>query len=238
MKPAILPLLLLSLLLAACQSEGSSDAQSSSDETAAEAAAEWTVLFDGSDLSAWRNYRQDTISSQWQIEDGTLTLAGKGGGDIITREQYESFELELEWKISEAGNSGIFFHVAEADSLPAVFFSGPEVQILDDDRHPDGKIPSHRAGCNYDLHLVSKETVKPVGEWNQVRLVVDNGQVEQWLNGEKTVEYTLGSPEWQQLYEASKFADWPMYGQAGRGHIALQDHGDQVWFRNIRIREL
>lgn len=236
MKSSIWYAGLLSLVFAAC---GDNAQQTDTQDEAREAtASEWTVLFDGSDLSQWRNYRADTLSDKWQIQEGTLTLADKGGGDIITVDQYEDFELELEWKISEGGNSGLFFHVVEADTLGRVYHSGPEVQILDDDRHPDGKIPMHRAGDNYDLHSVSEETVKPVGEWNQVRLVVNDGKVEHWLNGVKVVEYELGSPDWEERYQKSKFTQWPMYGRAGKGHIALQDHGDPVWFRNIRIKTL
>ena len=223
------------LLFSSCEEKA---ATTSATEEAAPADSGWIALFDGSSLDAWRNYRQDTISSQWQIQDGALMLAGAGGGDIISKEQFESFELELEWKISEAGNSGIFFHVAEADSLGAVYASGPEIQVLDDDRHPDGKLPSHRAGANYDLHPCRVVTVKPVGEWNHVRVVVDKGHVVHYQNGENVVDYQIGSPEWQTALAASKFADWPMYAKAGSGHIALQDHGDKVWFRNIRIRRL
>jgi len=225
----------------ACQS-GSQDTTEAEDQAkitqVADTEAEWEILFDGSNLDHWRNYLADDLSDRWQIEDGTLTLVGKGGGDIITQKQYESFELQLDWKISECGNSGIFFHVAEHHTLSRVYHSGPEVQILDNTCHPDAKIPNHRAGDNYDLHPVSEETVKPAGEWNSVRLIVDKGHVEHWLNGKKVVEYELGSPEWEALYQKSKFAKWPMYGRAGKGHIALQDHGDKVWFRDIKIKEL
>ncbi|MEM8890033.1 MAG: DUF1080 domain-containing protein [Bacteroidota bacterium] len=231
-------ILLLSLFLFSC-SEGKKQTEAPAEESPAETAAmDAEILFDGSSLDAWRNFKTDTLSHLWKIEDGTLTLSGKGGGDIVTRNSYESFELELEWKISPNGNSGIFFHVSEADSLGKVYHSGPEIQILDNDGHPDGKIPMHRAGDNYDLQACSEETVKPVGEWNQVKVVVDNGKVEQWLNGSLVVSYTLNSPEWEEQYQKSKFTQWPAYGRAGKGHIALQDHGDPVWFRNIRIKTL
>ncbi|MEM6629326.1 MAG: DUF1080 domain-containing protein [Bacteroidota bacterium] len=200
--------------------------------------SDWEVLFDGSTLEHWRNYRSDEISDQWQIEEGTLTLNGKNGGDIITQNTYESFELELSWKISECGNSGIFFHVVEADSLDKTYHSGPEVQVLDNTCHPDAKIPKHRAGDNYDLHACSEETVKPAGEWNDVRLIVNEGHVEHWLNGVKVVDYQLWSPEWEELYQNSKFTKWPMYGRGKKGHIALQDHGDRVWFKDIKIKSL
>ncbi len=233
-------LLFLTAFVWACQpSSHDANEEEGAEVTQVSAAeAEWEILFDGSDLNHWRNYLSDDLSDKWQVEDGTLTITGKGGGDIITKKQYESFELQLDWKISACGNSGIFFHVIEHDTLPRVYHSGPEMQVLDNTCHPDAKIPNHRAGDNYDLHPVSEETVKPAGEWNSVRLIVDNGHVEHWLNGTKVVSYELGSPEWEELYQNSKFAKWPMYGQAGKGHIALQDHGDKVWFRDIKIKEL
>lgn len=189
-------------------------------------------------LEKWRNYLQDTISNKWELQDGALTLNGKGGGDIVTRDIYENFELKLEWKISEKGNSGVFFHVAESDTLKAVYWSGPEMQVLDNERHPDARIPMHRASDNYDLHACSKETVKKAGEWNTVRLIVNNKHVEHWLNGEMVVSYDLQSPDWETRFKKSKFKNWPMYGRAGKGHIALQDHGDKVWFKNIEIKKL
>ncbi|MDP5170098.1 MAG: DUF1080 domain-containing protein [Bacteroidia bacterium] len=223
-----------SLLLFGCEETSST----ATEDAPAENEVVWTTLFDGTNLDSWRNYRQDTISDAWKIEEGVLVMSGPGAGDIVTKDEYESFELELEWKISEAGNSGIFFHVAEADSLGAVYATGPEMQILDDERHPDGKLLTRRSGANYDMQPCAVVTVKPVGEWNKVRLIVNNGHVEHWLNDQKVVDYVLGSPEWQAELAKSKFADWSAYGRAGKGHIALQDHGDLVWFRNIRVRTL
>ncbi|MCS7018577.1 MAG: DUF1080 domain-containing protein [Cytophagales bacterium] len=193
---------------------------------------------DLSSLNAWRNFKSDSIKPQWQPDGKGFMLSAGGGGDIITKNQYDNFELQLEWKISPKGNSGIFFHVVENDALQYVWQSGPEMQILDNEGHPDGKIQTHRAGDNYDLHACSTETVKPVGQWNKVKLLVNRGKVEHWLNGVKVVEYQLGSPEWEERYKKSKFKDMPFYGKAGKGHIALQDHGNIVWFRNIRIRSL
>ncbi|MEM8966612.1 MAG: DUF1080 domain-containing protein [Bacteroidota bacterium] len=226
-------------VLLACSSGGSS-----SEEATAEAeptmetetmADEWQDL---SSLDAWRNYKADTLSDKWRMEDGAITLTEKGGGDIVTKEEYDNFELEIEWKISEGGNSGMFFNVVESDDIGPIWHSGPEYQFLDNERHKDAQIRKHRAGDNYDVQQSTVETVKPAGEWNMTRLVVNGNQVEHYLNGEKVVEYELGSQAWQDSVAASKFAELPMYGKAEKGHIALQDHGDKVWFRNIRIREM
>jgi hypothetical protein len=199
------------------------------------------VLFDGKSTNKWRGYKKDYLPAEWQIEGDALVLTQKGGGYIVTKEQYKDFDLTLDWKISEGGNSGILFHVSEDPQYKNVFETGPEMQILDDERHPDavkGKNGTHRAGANYDLIPVSKSTVKPAGEWNTARLIVNHGLVQHWLNGVKVVEYKLGSPEWEALVKNSKFASMPAYGRLETGFIALQDHGNKVWFRNIKIRKL
>jgi hypothetical protein len=195
----------------------------------------WTVLFDGSSTNAWRAYQKPDLPSGWQIVDGALTRVGEGG-DIITRDQFGDFELELEWKLAPKGNSGIMFRVTEVDSN--TYRTGPEMQVLDDAGHQDGKNRLTSAGSNYGLHAAPAGVVKPVGEWNQARLLVRGAHVEHWLNGQKVVEYELWSPDWEAKVKASKFNAWPGYGRATRGHIALQDHGDWVAYRNIRIREL
>jgi hypothetical protein len=210
--------------------------------TPAEQEAGWQLLFDGNSAAEhWRGYQKEELPAAWQVQDGNLTLEGKGG-DIITKEQYKDFELALEWKIAEGGNSGIFFHVVEDPKHRTVYMTGPEMQILDDERHPDakqGKDGNRTAGANYDLIPPSANVVKPAGtDFNSVRLIVKDGNVQQWMNGVKVVEYTLGSPEWEEMVKNSKFNSMPDYGRGGQGHIALQDHGDKVWFRNIKIRRL
>jgi hypothetical protein len=204
--------------------------------TPAESAAGWRLLFDGSTTTGWRNFRSDSISAGWQIVDGGLTRTQPGAGDIITRDKFKNFELALEWKISPAGNSGIFYRASEDDD--AIYWTAPEMQVLDDAKHPDGQSRLTSAGANYDIDPAPAGVVRPAGEWNQVRIVVNGSHVEHWLNGVKVVEYELGSPAWEAKVKASKFAPHPHYGRNAEGYIGLQDHGDWVAYRNIKIRVL
>jgi hypothetical protein len=198
-------------------------------------APRWRTLFDGTSTSAWRGYQMDSLPAGWQVEDGSLVRAG-GGGDIITRDQFGDFELELEWKVGEGGNSGIMYRVTEADS--STYRTGPEYQVLDDAAHQDGQNRLTSAGSAYGLYAAPAGVVKPAGEWNTTRIVAQGAHVEHWLNGQKVVEYELWSPDWEAKVKASKFVEWSGYGRSPRGHIALQDHGDRVEYRNIRIREV
>lgn len=195
----------------------------------------FTSLFDGRTTSGWRGFRKDSVPSGWQVVDGALTRVAEGG-DLITRDQYANFELRLEWNISEGGNSGIIYRVTEA--AEQTYETGPEMQVLDDARHADGKNRLTSAGACYGLFPSPAGIVKPPGEWNQVRLVVNGNHVEHWLNGTKVVEYELNSADWESRMNASKFKQWPGYGRASKGYIALQDHGDRVAYRNIRIKVL
>lgn len=198
-----------------------------------ERAIGWELLFDGESLNGWRGYNRSDLPGGWDAVDGTLARTGPGG-DIITDREFEDFELRLEWRLEPGGNSGIFYRAAEGEEW--VYHSAPEYQVLDDERHPDGQSPLTSAGANYGLHAARRGVVRPVGEWNEARIVVEGDRVQHWLNGMLVVEYELGSPAWQALVDASKFSQWPAYGQADRGHIGLQDHGDPVWYRNIKIR--
>jgi len=171
----------------------------------------------------------------WQIVDGALTRVA-AAGDIVTKEQFGNFELTLEWQVAPGGNSGIMYHVTEA--ADATYMTGPEMQVLDDERHADGRSRLTAAGACYGLYPSPPGIVKPAGEWNSVRLVVNGPHAEHWLNGVKVTEYELWSEDWNARVRASKFAAWPAFGRARRGHLALQDHGDRVAYRNIRIREL
>ena len=195
----------------------------------------WRSLFDGRTTTGWRGFRSDSVPAGWQVVDGALTRVGRGG-DIITTEQFDDFELELEWMIAPGGNSGVFFHVTEVSG--ATYETGPEMQVLDDAGHADGRSRLTAAGSNFALDSSPPGIVKPAGQWNTARLVVRGPHVEHWLNGVKVVEYELWTPEWKAKVAASKFAQWPGYGLARTGHIALQDHGDRVAYRNIRIRVL
>lgn len=203
--------------------------------TPSEREAGWRLLFDGETTDGWRGFRQETMPDGWQVVDGALTRVAQAG-DIITVEEFGDFELEMEWKVEPGGNSGIFFRVTE--DAGATYETGPEMQVLDDAGHADGQSRLTAAGSNYGLHAAPEGVVKPAGEWNQVRLLVDGAHVEHWLNGQKVVEYELWTPEWEERVADSKFAQWPGYGRAERGHIALQDHGDPVAFRNIKIRPI
>ncbi len=212
-----------------------------------EIAGGWTLLFDGKTTKGWRNYRKSTIGEGWKVADGALYLEVKdkkeghwqgNGGDIITEGQYENYDLRMEWKISECGNSGIIYHVQEMESCEYAWQTGPEIQVLDNTCHPDGKLENHRAGSLYDMLAPRKLVVKPAGEWNKMRLRIKNGKVTEWLNGKKIVEYEMFTPKWNEMIANSKFKDMPNFGKARKGHIALQDHGNAVWFRNIKIKAL
>ncbi len=202
---------------------------------AAQPASDWVSLFDGKTITHWRGFKMATVPDGWRVVDGAITRVGDGA-DLVSREQYRNFEFEFEWKVPPGGNSGIMFRVTE--DLERTYHSGPEYQILDNARHADGKNPLTSAGANYALHAPTKDATRPVGEWNQGRLVVNGNNVQHWLNGEKVVEYTLGTPEWAALVKGSKFNEWPRYGREPQGHIVIQDHGDRVQFRNLRVRSL
>ena len=201
----------------------------------AEHAAGWRLLFDGRSLDGWRGYNMDELPGGWAAQDGMLTRVGRGG-DIITREEFGNFELTVEWRVEEGGNSGVFYRAAEGEEW--IYHSAPEMQLLDDANHADGRDPRTSAGANYGLHPAPRGVVRAAGTWNQARVLVDGNHVEHWLNGTKVVDYELGSREWAERVADSKFVEWPAYGQATRGHIGLQDHGDPVWFRNVKIREI
>ena len=210
---------------------------------------EWTSLFDGKTTSGWHTYGKDAVGEAWKVVDGTLMLDPsikegwqiKGGGDIVSNESYGDFHLQLEWKISKKGNSGIIFFVQdEPKKYNYIWYTGPEMQVLDNDGHADAKINKHRAGNLYDLVAGVEGAVKPVGEWYLVDIINEKGTLTLKLNGVTTVTTTLGDDAWKNLIKNSKFSkgESPDFGKVFTGHIGLQDHGDQVWYRNIRIQRL
>jgi len=199
-------------------------------------ASTWRVLFDGKSLDAWRGYKGAPIPDGWHVADGTLAK-DKPVADIVSKDEFGDFELEVDWKIGEAGNSGIFYRGTE--EYEHIYWSAPEYQLLDDEKAADNKTRLTCAGAAYALYPSPAGHLKPVGGWNTARIVVRGTHVEHWLNGVKLVEYDLESPDWEAKVKASKFGAWPNYGRAKRGHIALQgDHEGSLAFRNIRIREL
>lgn len=199
-------------------------------------AAEWTTLFDGKDLKAWKIFNKpDGAPLGWEIEGGTLAWR-KGAGNLLTREKYRDFELELEWKLSPGGNSGVMFGVEESSDKP--WHTGVEIQVLDDAVHKDGKKSETSTGAIYALYPQLAKPAKPIGEWNALRIRVQGGRVQTWLNGQLTAEATIGSDDWNARVAKSKFAPFSAKFAKVEGHILLQDHNDPVWYRNIRVRRL
>jgi hypothetical protein len=194
----------------------------------------WRVLFDGKSLDAWRGYKGAAIPDGWRIESGTLTKSGSVA-DIVSKDEFGDFELEMNWKIGEAGNSGIFYRGTE--EYEHIYWSAPEYQLLDDIKASDNKTRMTCAGAAYAVYPSPEGHLKPVGDWNATRIVARGAHIEHWLNGFKLLEYELGSADWAAKVKASKFNAWPNYGKAKRGHIAMQgDHAGTLAFRNIRIR--
>ena len=192
----------------------------------------WKLLFNGKNLNRWRNYKKESMGDGWVIKDDCIVWASKGAGDIITKKQYDSFELVLDYKISKGGNSGLMYHVLETENAP--WQTGPEIQIQD---NVDGHDPQ-KAGWLYQLYPASTDATKPAGEWNQLRVLITPERCEQYMNGVKYCEYVKGSDDWKQRVDKSKFKVFKDFGKPTKGHICLQDHGNEVAFRNIKIREV
>lgn len=200
-------------------------------------------IFDGKTTTGWHTYGKNSASAGWKVEDGVLhfdpeTAKNGQGGDLVTDSAYENFHLKLEWKVAPNANSGIIFYVNDnPEKYKSTYETGLEMQILDNEGHPDGKITKHRAGDLYDLIQSKSEPVKPVGEWNTAEVICNDGKLTLVLNGVIVVETILWDDNFKALVAGSKFATWPGFGAFRKGHIALQDHGNSVWYRNILIKE-
>ncbi len=214
--------------------------------TDAETEEGWLLLFDGESTAQWRGYNKETFPTKgWEVRDGMLVVIKSGteeegfGGDIITNQQFGDFEFQLDFMVSDTANSGILYLVLEFEDH-AIWHNAPEYQILDNQTYIDmgDNMTTHLTGDNYDLQASPEDYTNAVGEWNTARITVNNNHVEHWLNGNKTVEYDIGSEEWEALVKDSKFSEYPEYGRAKMGHIGLQDHGHEVMYRNIKIKPL
>lgn len=241
-------LFVLALSIVSCQSGNSnSEKDSAKEDTTATPDSSndgFVSLFDGKSTAGWHTYGKDKAGAAWEIDNGTLRLnvtdkEKEDRGDLVTDKEYENYHFKLEWKISEGGNSGIIFNIHEdAAEYPQTYATGPEMQIVDNVKHADAKIHKHRAGDLYDLIACSEETAKPVGEWNLAEIVVNNGKLDFYLNGVNVVSTTMFDDNWKSMIAGSKFAKMPGFGTFHKGKIALQDHNDEVWFKNIMIKEL
>lgn len=200
--------------------------------TKQEKKAGWQLLFDGRNLDQFRNYKKDAVGEGWAVEDGAITWKQKGAGDIITKEKFGAFELVLEYRISKGGNSGIMFHVTEEEKRP--WQTGPEIQLQDNEHGHDPQ----KSGWLYQFYKSDIDATKPAGEWNEIRILMTPGKSVHWVNGKKYFEYVKHSEDWNEKLASSKFAKFPSFGKANRGHICLQDHGNAIAFRNIRIRPI
>ena len=266
MKRFLLTVPVLTLLLSACGNTNQTATETSAaDTTMAITAAQtttdntltdqekregWQLLFDGTSTDKWRGASRDNFpAAGWKVEDGVLMVEAsdgaesQNGGDIVTKQEFDNFEFALDFKITEGANSGIKYFVTEEYPTEGSAI-GLEYQILDDERHPDAKLGNNGGntrtiGSLYDLKAAPQDKqVNPIGEWNHARLVVQGSHVEHWLNGQKVLEYDRGSDEYNKLVAGSKYKDYQKFGMAEAGHLLLQDHGDRVYFKNIKVREL
>lgn len=233
-------------ILASCSGEKASEAETEEITVTETPEGEWKDLFANNDFSNWHKYGGGEVGKAWKIENGEVYLDAENkdswedgdGGDITTNNEYENFHLKYDWKISQNGNSGVIFYTHEAPEYERSYHTGLEMQVLDNEGHPDAKIISHRAGDLYDLIVSSEETVKPYGEWNSAEIIANNGQLDFILNGTTVVSTTLWTPEWETLVANSKFKDMPNWGTFKKGSITLQDHGDLVYYKNVLVKKL
>ena len=249
----ILSIALLLLLATACKEKTESKLDEKAEELSAEITPKmseedgWKVLFDGKTFDGWHEYLKEGVSENWKIEDGAMVLyppknRKKGENyNLITDDTYTDFVLSTEWRISAAGNSGIFWGIEELPELKEPYETGPEIQVLDNEGHPDGKNgTSHQSGALYDMISPSEDVTKPVGEWNLCEITINhkNNKGIVLLNNTEIVNFSVNDPEWSAMVSKSKFANWDHFGKFITGKIGVQDHGNVVAFRNIKIKEL
>lgn len=259
MKKQLSTLLITAIVLASCQNNPPSEPAAQQETpaavipdnalTEAESQAGWRLLFDGATLNGWRGYnRTDLPKAGWSVKDGELIIArtpsprpADFGGDLITLEKFKNFELSVDFMLTDTANSGIFFRVLE-EKDSAIYHNAPEFQLIDNEAwakmDPGFNMDTHRTGDNYDMQAGSGCAMNPIGQWNTAKLIDNNGKIEHWLNGNKCLEYQIGSAEWKAQLAKSKFKGWPKYGLTSPGYIGLQDHDHEVRFRNIKIRNL
>jgi len=228
--------------------KGTTQSSANSNTLSAEESKEgWQLLFDGTTTKGWHTYGYDSVGKGWVVTDSSLHLdvATKGewpeneSKDILTNEEYDNYHFKTDWKIAPAGNSGILFYVNEnKPKYKTTYETGPEMQVLDNAAHPDAKIIKHRAGDLYDLISSSSEPVKLAGEWNHAEIMANNGKLDFYLNGVHVINTTMWDDNWKQLVAGSKFKSMPDFGTFKKGRIALQEHGEEVWFRNVKIKKL
>ena len=241
-------LLMLSIMISCSGNNKGATEQTKEATLEEEQTDEWISLFDGKTLNGWKRYNADNIGDLWKVEDGMIVCYSEGGGEatstggsLITVEQFDNFELMLDWKISPTGNSGLLYHIVEDTAFSHAYITGPEYQLVDDDNFPSesGLRDVQKTAANYDMYPASPDKkVNPPGEWNTAKIIYDNGHVEHWLNGEKVLEFEEGSDDWKSKYENSKWVDYQGWCEFKKGSIGLQDHGNYTWFKNIKIKKL
>lgn len=210
--------------------------------TTRERAQGWRLLFNGRDLSGWRSFDGKAPGGSWVVRGGMLMLnkadGQMSGADLVTADTFGAFELTIDWKVERGGNSGILYLARRMPDAPLLYQTGLEMQVLDDAGHADGKIPTHRAGALYDMTVPPAGASRPAGSWNHARLLVERGRIRQWLNGTLTADVSYGDDAWRKRVAVSKFAKMPRFGTFPSGIIGLQDHGEPVAFRNIKLRRI
>jgi hypothetical protein len=231
-------------IIGACSSAKISSALQPNTLTAKEKKEGWTLLFDGKTTNGWHTYNRDTVSRNWKVVDGTLVMDPKakttrGMEDLVTNKEYENYELVLEWRISERGNSGIIFNIKEEQKFSNTYNTGLEMQVLDNISASDNKQENHLAGLLYDIYgTAALSKPKPVGEWNKARILQNKGHLLFFFNGIQTLDVQQGSEAWKRLIANSKFKTWKDFATSPKGKIAFQDHGYEVAFRNVKIKPL